>query len=89
MIKQISEDSILEILKALSVSEDEYKSKRESLKDTLSVAIINCMNGLLLYLKGDFTQSLNYFRDSEILLKTANVDVEVIFYNLILGYVNK
>lgn len=88
MIKQISEDSILEILKALSVSEDEYKSKRESLKDTLSVAIINCMNGLLLYLKGDFTQSLNYFRDSEILLKTANVDVEVIFYNLILGYVN-
>ena len=86
MIKQISEDSILEILKALSVSEDEYKSKRESLKDTLSVAIINCMNGLLLYLKGDFTQSLNYFRDSEILLKTANVDVEVIFYNLILGY---
>lgn len=88
MIKQISEDSILEILKALSVSEDEYKSKRESLMDTLSVAIINCMNGLLLYLKGDFTQSLNYFRDSEILLKTANVDVEVIFYNLILGYVN-
>lgn len=88
MIKQISEDSILEILKALSVSEDEYKSKRESLKDTLSVAIINCMNGLVLYLKGDFTQSLNYFRDSEILLKTANVDVEVIFYNLILGYVN-
>lgn len=88
MIKQISEDSILEILKALSVSEDEYKSKRESLKDTLSVAIVNCMNGLLLYLKGDFTQSLNYFRDSEILLKTANVDVEVIFYNLILGYVN-
>lgn len=88
MIKQISEDSILEILKALSVSENEYKSKRESLKDTLSVAIINCMNGLLLYLKGDFTQSLNYFRDSEILLKTANVDVEVIFYNLILGYVN-
>ena len=88
MIKQISEDSILEILKARSVSEDEYKSKRESLKDTLSVAIINCMNGLLLYLKGDFTQSLNYFRDSEILLKTANVDVEVIFYNLILGYVN-
>lgn len=88
MIKQISEDSILEILKALSVSEDEYKSKSESLKDTLSVAIINCMNGLLLYLKGDFTQSLNYFRDSEILLKTANVDVEVIFYNLILGYVN-
>ena len=88
MIKQISEDSILEILKALSVSEDEYKSKRESLKDSLSVAIINCMNGLLLYLKGDFTQSLNYFRDSEILLKTANVDVEVIFYNLILGYVN-
>ena len=88
MIKQISEDSILEILKALSMSEDEYKSKRESLKDTLSVAIINCMNGLLLYLKGDFTQSLNYFRDSEILLKTANVDVEVIFYNLILGYVN-
>ncbi len=88
MIKQISEDSILEILKALSVSEDEYKSKRESLKDTLSVAIINCMNGLLLYLKGYFTQSLNYFRDSEILLKTANVDVEVIFYNLILGYVN-
>lgn len=88
MIKQISEDSILEILKALSVSEDEYKSKRESLKDTLSVAIVNCMNGLLLYLKGDFTQSLNYFRDSEILLKTANVDVEVVFYNLILGYVN-
>lgn len=88
MIKQISEDSILEILKAISVSEDEYKSKRESLKDTLSVAIINCINGLLLYLKGDFTQSLNYFRDSEILLKTANVDVEVIFYNLILGYVN-
>ena len=88
MIKQISEDSILEILKALSVSEDEYKSKRESLRDTLTVAIINCMNGLLLYLKGDFTQSLNYFRDSEILLKTANVDVEVIFYNLILGYVN-
>ena len=88
MIKQISEDSILEILKALSVSEDEYKSKRESLKDTLSVAIVNCMNGLLLYLKGDFTQSLNYFRDSEILLKTANFDVEVIFYNLILGYVN-
>lgn len=88
MIKQISEDSILEILKALSVSEDEYKSKRESLKDTLSVAIVNCMNGLLLYLKGDFTQSLNYFRDSEILLKTANVDVEVIFYNFILGYVN-
>lgn len=88
MIKQISEDSILEILKALSVSEDEYKSKRESFKDTLSVAIVNCMNGLLLYLKGDFTQSLNYFRDSEILLKTANVDVEVIFYNLILGYVN-
>lgn len=88
MIKQISEDSILEILKALSVSEDEYKSKRESLKDSLGVAIVNCMNGLLLYLKGDFTQSLNYLRDAEILLKTANVDVEVIFYNLILGYVN-
>ncbi len=88
MIKQISEDSILEILKALSVSEDEYKSRRESLKDSLGVAIVNCMNGLLLYLKGDFTQSLNYLRDAEILLKTANVDVEVIFYNLILGYVN-
>lgn len=88
MIKQISEDSILDVLKALSISEDEYCSKRNTLKDSLGVAIVNCMNGLLLYLKGDFTQSLNYFRDAEILLKSANIDIEVILYNFVLGYVN-
>jgi len=86
MIKQISEESIIELFKSLASSEEEYRSVLNNTQTELTV--VNCMNGLLLYLKDDFTQALNYFRDTEILLKNGGSDIEKIFYNFILGYVN-
>ncbi|MCM1266245.1 MAG: GAF domain-containing protein [Candidatus Gastranaerophilales bacterium] len=89
MIKQISEDSILTIFNALATSEQDYKNKLENLKnENISLSVINCMNGLLLYLKGEFSTSLSYFRDAEILLKEGHSPVEDILYNFILGFVN-
>ena len=88
MIKQLNENDVVNILKALAVSEDEYNKalKTADLKSE-SLSMMNCFNGLLLYLKGEFTTALNYFKDAEILLEKGD-DKEKIFYNFILGYVN-
>lgn len=89
MIKQVSEESILTVFNALAHSEQEYTAKLEELKkEGLSLSVVNCMNGLLLYLKGEFASALNYFRDTEILLKDNKQTAEDILYNFILGYVN-
>ncbi|MCD8377622.1 MAG: GAF domain-containing protein [Candidatus Gastranaerophilales bacterium] len=88
MIKQTEKDSISDIFNALSVSEQEYNNLVQSEKDYLSPVVLNCFNGLLSYLKGDFTTALGYFRDTEILLKIKGTECEKVIYNFILGYVN-
>lgn len=89
MITQLNQNIITEILNALVTSEDEYK-KMLNLSDikSESIASLNCFNGLLLYLKGDFTNALRYFKDAEIILSSDSTDYEKIFYNFIVGYVN-
>ena len=87
MIKQLSENSIIDVLNALVISEEEYHkvAEKTDLKN-VSPSVLNCLNGLLLYLKGDFNNALMYFRDAELLLKK---DVEEkVLYNFIFGYVN-
>lgn len=89
MIKQLNYNAITDILKALAVSEEEYRAESERQKlGEISISALNCFNGLLLYLKGEFTTALRYFKDSEILLSKNNDDYEKILYNFILGYVN-
>ena len=88
MIKQISEDTILNIFTALANSEQAYNEAMKALHDDVSLHVVNCMNGLLLYLKGEFSTSLTYFRDAEVLLKNEHTPVEDILYNFILGFVN-
>ena len=89
MIKQLTENSIIDTMKALALSEEEYGKAIESfgLKES-GTATLNCFNGLLLYLKGEFTTALRYFKDAEIMLAKEKNDYEDIFYNFVLGYVN-
>ena len=89
MITQVNKDIILDLFKALISSEQDYKNKvktSEINKDGLSV--LNCFNGLLLYLKGEFTSALRYFKDAEILVSNNGSNEEIILYNFLLGYVN-
>lgn len=89
MIKQLDYNAITDILKALAVSEEDYRTELERQKlGEISISALNCFNGLLLYLKGEFTTALRYFKDSEILLSKNNDDYEKILYNFVLGYVN-
>ena len=88
MIKQVDTNFIVDVFKALSVSEEEYKVKVEEYNTGISLAVVNCFNALLLYLKGDFSMALSHFRDTEFLLKNASEDAENILYNFVLGYVN-
>ena len=89
MIKQLTENSIIDTMKALALSEEEYGKAIENfgLKES-GTSVLNCFNGLLLYLKGEFTTALRYFKDAEILLAKEKNDYEDIFYNFVLGYVN-
>ena len=89
MITQLNQGTILDAFKTLTLSEDEFKLyiDKSNLKEESSVAL-NCLNGLLLYLKGEFTTALRYFHDAELLLNHKDNDYEKIFYNFILGYVN-
>jgi len=89
MITELTQNSILNIFKALCNSEENYKDflKENSLKQN-SPAVINCLNGLLLYLKGDFTTALRYFNDSELMLSKNEDIYEKLFYNFVIGYVN-
>ena len=89
MITQVNKNIILDLFKALISSEQDYKNKvktSEINKDGLSV--LNCFNGLLLYLKGEFTSALRYFKDAEILVSNNGSNEEIILYNFLLGYVN-
>lgn len=88
MIEQVTGNEIINILKALSVSEEDYKSALKKVEDTVNKSVLNCFNGLLLYLKGEFTTSLKYFNDADILLSKNKDDYEFVLYNFILGYVN-
>ncbi len=89
MIKQLNYNIVTDVLKALAISEDAYSKEIEkSNVKELSISVLNCFTGLLLYLKGEFTTALRYFKDSEILLSKNNNEYEKIFYNFILGYVN-
>ena len=89
MIKQLNYNIVTDVLKALAISEDAYSKEIEkSNVKELSMSVLNCFTGLLLYLKGEFTTALRYFKDSEILLSKNNNEYEKIFYNFILGYVN-
>ena len=89
MIKQLTENSIIDTMKALALSEEEYGKEIENfgLKES-GTSVLNCFNGLLLYLKGEFTTALRYFKDAEIMLAKEKNDYEDIFYNFVLGYVN-
>ena len=89
MITETTHSIITDILMAMTISEKEFLSKLEQsdIKQKSSV-ITNCLYGLLLYLKGDFSTALKYFNDSEIILNKNNNAYEKIFYNFILGYVN-
>ena len=89
MIKQLTENSIIDTMKALALSEEEYGKAIENfgLKES-GTSVLNCFNGLLLYLKGEFTTALRYFKDAEIMLAKEKNDYEDIFYNFVLGYVN-
>ena len=88
MITHLEKNVIIDIFKALADSEEEYLKLINSLdiKDG-GASVLNCGNGLLMYLKGDFQTALRYFQDTELLLGKSG-DYEKIFYNFILGYVN-
>ena len=89
MIEQVIENDIINILKALSVSEEEFHTAMDKYgSESVSKSVLNCFNGLLLYLKGEFTTALKYFNDADILLSKNKNDYEVVLYNFILGYVN-
>lgn len=88
MITHSDKIVILDVFKALVTSEEDYKKFIENYDVKENGAIVlNCGNGLLTYLKGDFQTALRYFQDTEILLDKSN-EYEKIFYNFILGYVN-
>ncbi len=89
MITETTHNEILKVFKALSDSEDEFKHAIDSsdLKQN-SPSAANCFNGLLLYLKGDFSPALRYFNDAEMTLNKNNDPCEKIFYNFVLGFVN-
>jgi HD-GYP domain-containing protein (c-di-GMP phosphodiesterase class II) len=87
MIKQINTLPIIELFSALAHSEEDYNSKLKEEKG-ISLSVKNCFNGLLIYLKGDFTTSLTYFRDVEFLLKKEKDLTDELVYNFILGYIN-
>ena len=87
MIKE--KNDIVNILKTLAKSEEEYKKAIEEtgLKECGQSAL-NCFNGLLTYLKGDFNTALRYFKYAEFILSKTKDNYEDILYNFILGYVN-
>ena len=89
MITDTAKEYILKVFHSLAISEDEYKKEIENsgLKTTC-VSTVNCLNGLLSYLKGDFQTALRYFNDSEYLLRNGKDNYELIFYDFILGYIN-
>ena len=72
MIKQLDYNSVIEVLKALAISEDDYKTaiEKEGIGE-VSVSALNCFSGLLLYLKGEFTTALRYFKDSDTRMVTS------------------
>lgn len=86
MIKQINEELISDIIKNFGIVDKNYMFDNKV--DELTAAAANCLRGLCVYLKGDFAAALNYFKDTETLLKTESSSVEEILYNLVLGYVN-
>lgn len=89
MLEQVIDNKIVDIVKAIATSEEEYKKAvKNSDSENISKSALNCFNGLLLYLKGEFSTALKYFNDADILLANNKNDYEAIFYNFILGYVN-
>lgn len=89
MITDIKKDFIIKLFQSLVHSENDYKKELENLQiQTDKLSVINCLNGLLNYLKGDFQSALRYFGDSEYLLNQDDNTFEKVFYNFILGYVN-
>ena len=89
MITELTGNEILNILKALTDSEEAFHKtlKGSDIKEN-GMSALNCFNGLLSYLKGDFNTALRYFRDAEFILSKNKNDYEDILYNFILGYVN-
>ena len=89
MITELTGNEILNILKALTDSEEAFHKTLEGsdIKEN-GMSALNCFNGLLSYLKGDFNTALRYFRDAEFILSKNKNDYEDILYNFILGYVN-
>ena len=89
MINQISTNYIIDILKALSSSEEEYEGAcaKFDLKSK-STASLNCFNGLIQYLKGNYARALEYFKDAELLLNRNPDNYDEIFYNFLMGYIN-
>lgn len=89
MITELTGNEILDILKALTDSEEAFhKTLAGSDIKENGMSALNCFNGLLSYLKGDFNTALRYFRDAEFILSKNKNDYEDILYNFILGYVN-
>lgn len=89
MITELTGNEILNILKALTDSEEAFHKtlKGSDIKEN-GMTALNCFNGLLSYLKGDFNTALRYFKDAEFILSKNKNDYEDILYNFILGYVN-
>ena len=89
MINQVSTNYIIDILKSLTVSEEEYKKAISDINlREKSLVVLNCFNGLLLYLKGEFATALKYFQDVKLLLgQNKNINDEI-FYNFLMGYIN-
>ncbi len=89
MITELTGKEILNILNALTGSEEDfYKALEGSDIKENGMSALNCFNGLLSYLKGDFNTALRYFKDAEFILSKNKNDYEDVLYNFILGYVN-
>lgn len=89
MIINTIETAIFDILNSISVSEEEYqKTLSEFKKNNTTPFIVNCFNGLMCYMKADFSSAMTYLKDSELLLNNDVSVSEKIFYYIILSYIN-
>lgn len=86
MIDLENKDLILSLFGAVLKSDQEFFELLQKTK--CSVCCVNSLNALRHYLAGKFETALNYLKDVEF-IKTKNTTAEdIIFYNLVVGYIN-
>lgn len=86
MINLENKESVLLLFNSMIKSDQEFSEQLK--KEHYSVCCVNCLNALRHYVNGNFETALNYLKDVEIVKSKDTSNLDLILYNLIVGYIN-